>query len=66
MQRTHIIIAAALQPQSPMQRILAFRPAPIQASYLGYPGMMGVPFIVGQLLMAAILYFASGGSDAED
>jgi protein O-GlcNAc transferase len=25
--------------------ILAYRPAPIQASYLGYPGTMGVPFI---------------------
>lgn len=25
--------------------ILAHRPAPIQASYLGYPGTMGVPFI---------------------
>jgi predicted O-linked N-acetylglucosamine transferase (SPINDLY family) len=25
--------------------ILAFRPAPIQVSYLGYPGTMGAPFI---------------------
>jgi predicted O-linked N-acetylglucosamine transferase (SPINDLY family) len=25
--------------------ILAHRPAPVQASYLGYPGTMGVPFI---------------------
>ena len=25
--------------------ILAYRPAPIQASYLGYPGTMGAPFI---------------------
>ena len=30
------------------------------------PWTMGVPFVVGQLLMAAILHFASGGSDAED
>jgi hypothetical protein len=30
------------------------------------PWTMGAPFIVGQLLMATILYFASGGSDAED
>ena len=26
-------------------RILAFRPAPIQVNYLGYPGSMGAPFI---------------------
>lgn len=26
-------------------RILGFRPAPVQASYLGYPGTMGVEFI---------------------
>jgi len=25
--------------------ILAYRPAPVQASYLGYPGTMGAPFI---------------------
>jgi hypothetical protein len=30
------------------------------------PWSMGVPFVVGQLLMAAILHLASGGSDAED
>jgi len=30
------------------------------------PWSMGAPFVVGQLLMAAILHFASGGSDAED
>ena len=30
------------------------------------PWIMGVPFVAGQLLMAAILYLASGGSDAED
>jgi hypothetical protein len=30
------------------------------------PWTMGLPFVVGQLLMAALLYFASGGTDAED
>jgi len=31
--------------QESRPEILAFRPAPIQASYLGYPGSMGVDFI---------------------
>jgi len=30
------------------------------------PWSMGVPFVIGQLLMAAILHFASGGSNAEN
>jgi hypothetical protein len=30
------------------------------------PWTMGLPFVVGQLLMAAILQFASGGNDVED
>lgn len=30
------------------------------------PWMMGLPFLGGQLLMAAILYFAAGGSYGED
>jgi hypothetical protein len=30
------------------------------------PLTMGLPFVAGQLLMAAILHFASGGNDAED
>ena len=30
------------------------------------PWTMGLPFAVGQLFMAAILYFASGETDAED
>jgi hypothetical protein len=30
------------------------------------PWTMGVPFAIGQSLMAAILYFASGDTDAED
>jgi hypothetical protein len=30
------------------------------------PWTMGLPFVIGQSLMAAILYFASGESDAED
>jgi uncharacterized membrane protein (DUF485 family) len=30
------------------------------------PWTMGLPFAVGQLLMAAILYFATGADDAED
>jgi hypothetical protein len=30
------------------------------------PWTMGLPFVVGQLLMAALLYFASGEIDAED
>jgi hypothetical protein len=30
------------------------------------PWTMGLPFVIGQWLMAAILYFASEGSDAED
>src|SRR5207244_8559008 len=31
--------------QNPRARILAFRPAPIQVSFLGYPGTMGADFI---------------------
>jgi hypothetical protein len=27
---------------------------------------MGLPFVIGQLLMAAILHFASGGIDGQD
>jgi len=30
------------------------------------PWIMGLPFLIGQLLMAALLYFASGDNDAED
>jgi hypothetical protein len=30
------------------------------------PWTMGLPFVIGQLLMAAILHFASGDIDAED
>ena len=30
------------------------------------PWTMGLPFAVGQLLMAALLHLASGGDDAED
>ena len=30
------------------------------------PWTMGLPFVVGQLLMAAILHFASGEPDGED
>jgi hypothetical protein len=30
------------------------------------PWTMGLPFAIGQSLMAAILYFASGVDDAED
>lgn len=30
------------------------------------PWTMGLPFAIGQLLLAALLYFASGGHDAED
>jgi hypothetical protein len=30
------------------------------------PWTMGLPFVIGQLLMAAILHFASGETDAED
>lgn len=30
------------------------------------PWSMGLPFVIGQSLMATILYFASGESDAED
>ena len=30
------------------------------------PWTMGLPFVIGQLLMAALLYFASGEEDAED
>jgi hypothetical protein len=30
------------------------------------PWTMGLPFVIGQSLMAAILHFASGGIDAED
>jgi hypothetical protein len=30
------------------------------------PWTMGLPFVIGQLLMAALLYFASGEADAED
>ncbi|MBR1143895.1 hypothetical protein [Bradyrhizobium sp. AUGA SZCCT0431] len=35
-------------------------------NHLLSPWMMGVPFAVGQLLMAALLHFASGENDAED
>jgi hypothetical protein len=27
---------------------------------------MGLPFVIGQSLMAAIIYFASGETDAEE
>ena len=30
------------------------------------PWTMGLPFVIGQLLMAALLYFASGENDVED
>ncbi len=30
------------------------------------PWTMGLPFVIGQLLMAALLHFASGDDDAED
>jgi hypothetical protein len=30
------------------------------------PWTMGLPFVAGQFLMAAILHFASGENDAED
>jgi hypothetical protein len=30
------------------------------------PWTMGLPFVIGQLLMAAVLHVASGGSDGED
>jgi len=30
------------------------------------PWTMGLPFVIGQLLMATIIYFASGESDAEE
>ena len=30
------------------------------------PWTMGLPFAAGQLLMAALLYFASGENDVED
>jgi hypothetical protein len=30
------------------------------------PWTMGLPFVIGQLLMATILYFASGETDAEE
>ena len=35
-------------------------------SHLLSPWTMGLPFAAGQLLMAALLYFASGDDDAED
>jgi predicted O-linked N-acetylglucosamine transferase (SPINDLY family) len=31
--------------QNPRSRILAFRPAPVQVNFLGYPGTMGADFI---------------------
>jgi hypothetical protein len=30
------------------------------------PWTMGLPFVIGQSVMAAILYFASGDNDVED
>jgi hypothetical protein len=30
------------------------------------PWTMGLPFVIGQFLMAAILHFASGENDGED
>lgn len=40
-------IAVELKSHAPASRplILASRPAPVQASYLGYPGTLGAPFI---------------------
>ena len=35
-------------------------------NHLLSPWSMGLPFVAGQLLMAALLYFASGEHDAED
>lgn len=35
-------------------------------SHMLSPWTMGVPFVIGQALMAAIIYFASGERDAED
>jgi len=35
-------------------------------SHLLSPWTMGLPFVAGQLVMAAILYFASGENDVED
>ena len=32
---------------------------------MSLPAIMGLPFVIGQLLMATILYFASGETDAE-
>jgi hypothetical protein len=36
------------------------------ASHMLSPWTMGLPFVIGQWLMAAILHFATGGIDAED
>jgi hypothetical protein len=36
------------------------------ASHALSPWTMGLPFVVGQLLMAALLHFASGETDVED
>jgi hypothetical protein len=36
------------------------------ASHALSPWTMGLPFVIGQMLMAAILHFASGESDVED
>lgn len=36
------------------------------ASHTLSPWTMGIPFVIGQWLMAAILHFATGGIDAED
>src|SRR5882724_9589176 len=35
-------------------------------SHMLSPWTMGLPFVIGQLLMAALLYFAPGENDAED
>jgi hypothetical protein len=35
-------------------------------SHMLSPWTMGLPFVIGQLLMAAILHFASGETDVED
>ncbi|MGO8955677.1 MAG: tetratricopeptide repeat protein [Rhodomicrobium sp.] len=43
--KTDIVIDLKGHTQDSRPGILAHRPAPVQASYLGYPGTMGTPFI---------------------
>src|SRR5262245_27431148 len=51
--------------QESRPEILAFRPAPIQASYLGYPGTMGADFIDYVIADAIVIPHSQAGRYSE-